>query len=408
MRTFYSLLLALLLLLGLALPAAAQGENPAVGDLTSVYLPQVGAGPGASPNVIEDHAIVLGAEPDPNPTPKPAAAPEGDGRRSEPFVLPPPPEPNPPPFADGTGAPSPDAWIPLIVQNFDVGFPSLGWRVFDANGGFGGERYWDEDDYLPGSGPYSGWPGKGGPNGLDPNYYYYQADMNSWMIYGPVSLADASSAYLSFDYWLSTEPNFDYFGWYASSDGLNFYGQRTSGSSGGWRRLDFNLAAVPGWGSMLDNGSVWIAFVFTSDSTVSDFDGVFVDNIYAQKFRPHLNAHYYNGSDFNTYKFTGWDYLPLQRAWGSGGPGYATDYFSLYWEGYVNFNAGTYAFYVRSDDGARVYVDGVLLIDTWYPHGLLTATADRSMTAGSHYIEVEFFEATGGATIDFWFSRKSP
>lgn len=409
MRTVHSLFLALVLLLGLALPAAGQGEAPAAGGVTSVYLPQVGVGQGAPTAVVEDHVLVLGAEPEPNPLPKPAAGPEGDGRRSEPFVLPPPPEPNPPaaaPAAVDEGA-APDAWIPLIVQNFDLGWPSRGWRVFDANGGYGGERYWDEDDFMPRNGPYSAWPGKGGPNGQDPNLYYYANDMNSWMIYGPVSLADASSAYLSFDYWLSTEASYDYFGWYASSDGLNFYGQRTSGDSAGWLHKDFSLGAVPIWGSMLDNGSVWIAFVFTSDFSNSSYDGVFVDNVYAQKYRPHLNAHYYAGTDFNTYKFSGWDYLPLGRTWGSGGPGYATDYFSLWWEGNVNFNAGTYAFYVRSDDGARVRVDGVEIIDTWYPHGLLTATADRTLTAGTHYIEVEFFDATGAASIDFWYTRKS-
>jgi hypothetical protein len=291
-----------------------------------------------------------------------------------------------------------------------VGFPSLGWRVFDGNGPTFGERYWDEDNYKPRNGPNSGWPGKGGPDGQDPNSYYYVDNMNSWMIYGPVSVADASAAYVRFDYWLDTELNYDYFGWYASSDGLNFYGQRTSGSSGGnWIHKDFDLSAVPGWGSMLDNGSVWVAFVFTSDfSNSAGYDGPFVDNIYAEKYRPHLSAYYYSGTNFNTYKFSGWDYLPLSRSWGSGGPGYATDNFSIYWAGTVNFNAGIYTFYVRSDDGARVYVDGTKIIDTWYPHGMLTATADRTLTAGSHSIVVDFFEGTGGAAIDFWWVRKSP
>ena len=38
---------------------------------------------------------------------------------------------------------------------------------------------------------------------------------------------------------------------------------------------------MPGWGSMLDNGSVWVAFVFTSDGDTVD-DGAFVDQNFAK------------------------------------------------------------------------------------------------------------------------------
>ncbi|WP_162564279.1 MULTISPECIES: PA14 domain-containing protein [Microbacterium] len=64
----------------------------------------------------------------------------------------------------------------------------------------------------------------------------------------------------------------------------------------------------------------------------------------------------------------------------------------------IDEGAGTYEFSLRADDGARVYVDGELLIDGW---AYTTATRVRSvnLAAGPHVITVEYLQAWGGAKL---------
>jgi hypothetical protein len=60
-------------------------------------------------------------------------------------------------------------------------------------------------------------------------------------------------------------------------------------------------------------------------------------------------------------------------------------------------NAGTYTFTATADDGIRVWVDGVLIIDAWKNQAATTYTATRTLTAGDHQVKVEYYEASGGA-----------
>ena len=53
--------------------------------------------------------------------------------------------------------------------------------------------------------------------------------------------------------------------------------------------------------------------------------------------------------------------------WGTGSPGpqVRKDNFSARMEGNFHFTAGTYRFFVTTDDGLRLYVDGELVLDEW-------------------------------------------
>ncbi|MBI4492446.1 MAG: hypothetical protein HY690_06600, partial [Chloroflexi bacterium] len=166
----------------------------------------------------------------------------------------------------------------LLYEGFEGSFPSSGWTVFDGNGTSYGQYWWDDDDYKPYAGYWSAWPANGGANGLDPQYYYYPNNLDSWMVYGPVSLTRTSSANLQFRLWNSSEYGLDYFSWAASVDGSNFYGYATSGTTGGWVQANLDLANVPGFGSMLGYSTVYLAFRFTSDGSIVA-DGPFVDEI---------------------------------------------------------------------------------------------------------------------------------
>jgi hypothetical protein len=99
------------------------------------------------------------------------------------------------------------------------------------------------------------------------------------MVYGPFSLSRATEAEVTFHFWAKTERGYDWLSWMASIDGENFYGQGGSGDSGGWREETFDLSNVYRLGNLLGKPAVWIAFVFTSDSSISAGEGALVDDI---------------------------------------------------------------------------------------------------------------------------------
>lgn len=100
----------------------------------------------------------------------------------------------------------------------------------------------------------------------------------------------------------------------------------------------------------------------------------------------------------------------INFAWsGSPGPGVSADNFSVRWTRTLDFADGVYEFSAESDDGARIFVDAnpaALPLDAWYDQPPTVHSAVRRMAAGPHVITVEFYDATGGATIHFWMTRR--
>src|SRR5690606_16360521 len=86
--------------------------------------------------------------------------------------------------------------------------------------------------------------------------------------------------------------------------------------------------------------------------------------------------------------------------WGTGSPapGIAADQFSVRWTRTLNFNPGTYRFDVFSDDGVRLWVNNVLVIDQWrnQSDGRFSANVNLS---GNANLRVEYFENAGRAAI---------
>lgn len=298
-------------------------------------------------------------------------------------------------------------WHTILYEDFEGDFPSGAWRVVDDSGVSGREVTWDDDDHRARSGQWSAWAANGGDDGLDPAVYRYPNNMRAWMIYGPFSLAEADAATLTFDYWNRSERNYDWFGWYASADGVNFHGWRVSGDSEGWRDVTLDLTAVPRLGDLRDDSSVWIAFVFRSDGDGTEA-GPFVDNVALHQAistgscPEQMLAEYFPNRDLSGLPvMTRCESLSINHNWGTGSPAPSlpVDNFSVRWTGNVALSAGRYTFQATVDDGVRLWLDGTLVLDSWREQGQVTVQAPVEVTAGVHQLRIEYFEQSGGAAI---------
>jgi len=93
--------------------------------------------------------------------------------------------------------------------------------------------------------------------------------------------------------------------------------------------------------------------------------------------------------------------------WGTGSPDSVVnvDRFSALWTRTVNFEAGTYRFAATSDDGVRVYVDDVRIINGWFDHGPRAFSATRQLTAGPHLLRVYYYDSRGAAQVNFSYEK---
>ena len=178
----------------------------------------------------------------------------------------------------------PAGWQTIASQDFEGAFPGE-WSVFDNNGATGGEYYWDDRTCQSYAGSYSGWGVGGGAQGAalacgsD-----YPHDAYSWLYYGPFDLEDVIAGELVFKLWLYTELDNDYVSYVASVDGVHFNGgYRISGNTQGWDEVTLNLAEVPNMGNLLGESQVWVAIIFSSNSSVNYAEGGYVDDVVIRK-----------------------------------------------------------------------------------------------------------------------------
>lgn len=90
----------------------------------------------------------------------------------------------------------------------------------------------------------------------------------------------------------------------------------------------------------------------------------------------------------------------LNHDWGRGSPAdgiVSNSDFSARWERSINFAASNYRFTATMDDGMRVWVDEVLIIDSWVDSQVRTITRDIFLSAGDHKVKVKYYDAGGDA-----------
>jgi subtilisin-like proprotein convertase family protein len=93
---------------------------------------------------------------------------------------------------------------------------------------------------------------------------------------------------------------------------------------------------------------------------------------------------------------------PAARDWGTGRPAdlglTSNDHFSVRWSGQLRIDvAGDYAFRYVSDDGQRLWIDGVRVLDHWDDTVHDETTAAIPLAPGWHDLVVDHSEATGAA-----------
>ena len=101
---------------------------------------------------------------------------------------------------------------------------------------------------------------------------------------------------------------------------------------------------------------------------------------------------------------------PLDLDWGNGSPAPGIineDNFSTRWVGSYYFDAGDYMFQVRSDDGVRVYIDGIRVIDGWSDGYKEPSNQFLRLGGGNHQMTVEYYERGGAAFNRVWWWRMS-
>ncbi|HCN75989.1 MAG TPA: hypothetical protein DIT13_02195, partial [Verrucomicrobiales bacterium] len=113
-----------------------------------------------------------------------------------------------------------------------------------------------------------------------------------------------------------------------------------------------------------------------------------------------LRGEYYTGRNFETLTLVRYD-TAVNFDWGNGSPhaSLPSDNFSARWTGHVVPSVtGSYIFRTTSDDGVRLWVNGVLVIDQWKDQGPTSYAATVALTAGQPVsVRMDYYENGGGA-----------
>ncbi len=127
-----------------------------------------------------------------------------------------------------------------------------------------------------------------------------------------------------------------------------------------------------------------------------------------------LTGNYFNDINFIIPAFQRLD-TAINFIWGADAPAPSVnaDNFSIRWTGFIKPSfSEIYTFYVRADNGKRLWINNVLLVDSWRDDccwdSIFIATIP--LTAGQLYdFKMEMYDATGGASAVLqWSSASTP
>jgi len=114
---------------------------------------------------------------------------------------------------------------------------------------------------------------------------------------------------------------------------------------------------------------------------------------------PNWKGEYFNNQDLSGAPSLVRNDKAISFNWGVGWPNskIAADHFSVRWSRTANLSEGTYRFSVNVDDGVRLWVDNILVLDQWHPASGQMYVVDVPLGAGNHFVRMEYYEDTGNA-----------
>lgn len=76
------------------------------------------------------------------------------------------------------------------------------------------------------------------------------------------------------------------------------------------------------------------------------------------------------------------------------------DHFSVRWDACLTLDeSGPIEFELTSDDGSRLFVDGLTVVDNWSSRGVRSRSETIALVEGRHHLRVEYFEDSSNAMI---------
>lgn len=111
-------------------------------------------------------------------------------------------------------------------------------------------------------------------------------------------------------------------------------------------------------------------------------------------------AEYFNNKSLSGSPALVQDEPVLYFNWGNGSPAPGlihADGFSARWSRSHDFPPGNYRFFVAVDDGARLYVNGHLLVDAWKDQPATDYSGDIYLPGGPVTVHMEYYENSGAA-----------
>jgi hypothetical protein len=123
-----------------------------------------------------------------------------------------------------------------------------------------------------------------------------------------------------------------------------------------------------------------------------------------------LRGEYFDNADLTNPKLTRLD-GPVAFTWATGSPDplIGADTFAVRWTGFIEPRyTETHTFITRSDDGVRLYVNGVKVIENWTDHAATENTGTIALEAGKRVpVTLEYYENGGNAVIELsWQSAR--
>lgn len=119
---------------------------------------------------------------------------------------------------------------------------------------------------------------------------------------------------------------------------------------------------------------------------------------------------YYNNSGLQGSPVLVRDDPGINFNWSTGSPQPGvvnSDFFSVRWTRNLNLNAGRYRFDAATDDGVRVWVNNILIIDRWINQPITSVSGEISIAGGTTPVRMEYYDHTGYAQAHLGWTQLS-